>query len=374
MGLIAHVEARAIGPDVARFRYTAATDEVVTTTTLLRVTDDAGASGIGAYDSDTFGGHDRAPLETLRTLVPRLIGLEVDDLERVAAIVTEDGTSPFPPAVRSTIDTALWDLIARRAGRPLREVLGGSPEATSLPSYASVALLDDERDYLVSIEGLVSSGFAAVKLHAWGNAERDAGLLREVRAAFPGLTVMHDAEGRYDHDGAAIVARACAEAGVRWFEAPLPDLDLAGYRWLRRAVPAVPILPAGDAIWDPRLLADVLRDPPWHAVRFDVSFVGGPSAAASLMQVAADAGLDVEPISYGHSVIQAVNLHVALAHGRTGYFEHAVPPAPFEHGVRNPIRTGQDGVVHAPQGDGLGIELDDEAIQRATIARVIAGA
>jgi L-alanine-DL-glutamate epimerase-like enolase superfamily enzyme len=131
MGLIAHVEARAIGPDVDRFRYTDRADEVFTTTTLVRITDDSGTTGVGAYDSDSFGGHDRAPIETLRTIVPRLIGLDADDRDGVAALLTEDGTSPFPPAVRSTIDIALWDLTSRRAGVTLREALGGRAGGTA---------------------------------------------------------------------------------------------------------------------------------------------------------------------------------------------------------------------------------------------------
>lgn len=374
MGLIAHVEARAIAPRVARFRYTARTDEVVTTTTLVRITDDAGVSGVGAYDSDTFGDHDRAPLETLRTIVPRLIGLDAEDHERVTALLTDDGTSPFPPAVRSTIDVALWDLAARREGRPLRWLLGAADAGAALPAYASIALLDDERDFLVSIAELAAAGFGAVKLHGWGEPERDAALVAQVRSAFPGLTLMHDAEGRYDRAGAEVVATACADAGVRWFEAPVPDFDLDGFRALRRSVPDVPILPAGDAIWDARLVADALRDPPWDAVRFDVSFAGGPTAARDMFAVAAEHDLDVELISYGHTVIQAANLHVALAFGRTTYFEQAVPPEPFEHGVRAPIRTGQDGLVHPPEGAGLGVELDDGDIEEATIALVTASA
>jgi L-alanine-DL-glutamate epimerase-like enolase superfamily enzyme len=373
MGLIEHVEARALGPDVDRFRYTDRSDEVFTTTTLMRITDDSGATGIGAYDSDSFGDHDLAPIETLRTIVPRLIGLDADDRGRVAALLTEDGTSPFPPAVRSTIDIALWDLASRRAGVTLREALGGRAGAPGLPAYASVPLLGDEEAYVVSIGDLASQGFGAVKLHAWGDAVRDAALVTRVRGAFPDLALMHDAEGRYDRTGAELVARACAEAGVRWFEAPLPDFDLEGFRALRRAVPGVPILAAGDAIWDARLVADVLRDPPWDAVRFDVSFAGGPTAACDLMAVAADAGLDVELISYGHTVVQAANLQVALAFGRTTYFEQAVPPEPFEHGVRTPIRTGEDGIARAPDGPGLGIDLDDTALEDATIALATAG-
>jgi L-alanine-DL-glutamate epimerase-like enolase superfamily enzyme len=374
MAEIVRIEARALAPDVDRFRYTARSDEVFTTTTLALVTDADGTVGVGAYDSDSFGGHDRAPIETLRSIVPRLIGLDAEDRDRVAAMLTEDGTSPFPPAVRSTIDIALWDLAARRANQPLREALGGQPDATSLPSYASVPLLDDEPAYLDSIEQLTGSGFGAVKLHAWGEPERDAALVRSVRARFPDLTLMHDAEGRYDPDGAELVARACADAAARWFEAPLPDFHLEGFRDLRRTVPGVPVLAAGDAIWDHRLVADALRDPPWDAVRFDVAFAGGPTAARALFAVAAEASLDVELISYGHTVIQAANLHTALAFGRTTYFEQAVPPEPFEHGVRDPIRTGQDGLVQAPDGPGLGVELDDAAIDHATIALVTASA
>ena len=93
-----------------------------------------------------------------------------------------------------------------------------------------------------------------------------------------------------------------------------------------------------------------------------------------MFEVADAVGLDVELISYGHTLIQAVNLQVALAFGRTSFFEQAVPPEPFEHGVRNPIRTIHDGLVHATEGPGLGIELDDEAVDEATIAFVTADA
>ncbi len=232
MSRIGDVEARAIGPPVERFRYTSFQPEVFTTTTLVRITDEDGVAGIGAYDSDTYGDWDRAPLETLRTLIPPLIGIDAEDRNRVAAMLSEDGTSPFPPAVRSTVDIALWDLAARRAGEPLRRILGPG-RSDALPSYASIPTFDAETDYLSAIEDQVQAGFGAIKVHAWGDPDRDAALLRAIRSAFGSLTVMHDAEGRYDADGALGVARVCAEIGARWFEAPLPDFDLPGYRALR---------------------------------------------------------------------------------------------------------------------------------------------
>lgn len=373
MSSIARIEAWALGPDVERFRYTSFSDEVFTTTTLLRVTDADGLWGVGAYDSDTFGMGDRAPLETLRPLVPRLLGRDAADRDGVYAMVSEDGTSPFPPAVRSTIDTALWDLAARRAGVPLRELIAGGPCARELPGYASVPLLDDETAYREALAGFVESGYSAVKLHAWGVPGRDASLLYGLRAAFPELTLMFDAEGRYDMEGARKVAAACDAVEARWFEAPLPDFDLQGYVALRREFDSVPILPAGDALWQPELLAHVLKSEPFDAVRFDVSFVGGPTPALRLFEVASRAGLDVELISYGHTVIQAADLQMALAMGRTTYFEQAVPVEPFEHGVLDVLRTGRDGLVVAPHGPGLGIGLDEEAVDRIAFERLAIG-
>ena len=185
MSKIALIEARALAPAVDRFRYTSFSDEVYTTTTLVRITDEHGIWGIGAYDADSFGDWSRAPLETLRTLLPAIVGMDADDREGVSTLLTEDGTSPFPPAVRSTIDIALWDLAARAAGTPLHVLLGGAPANATLPSYASVPLYDDEHAYLEAVGGYVARGFGAVKLHAWGAPSRDAALIRAVRAPSP---------------------------------------------------------------------------------------------------------------------------------------------------------------------------------------------
>ena len=99
---------------------------------------------------------------------------------------------------------------------------------------------------------------------------RDIALLRRLRAHDPDLTLMHDAEGVYDRREALTVARALEELDCRWFEAPLPDFDLAGYRDLMARVD-VPILPAGYAMWDVRQFAEALRDPPWSAARSERS-------------------------------------------------------------------------------------------------------
>jgi L-alanine-DL-glutamate epimerase-like enolase superfamily enzyme len=365
MATIDRIEVLAVAPDVPTFRYTDHEPPVTTTTTVVRVIDTDGAEGAGAYDSDTFGEPDRAPLERLRSLVPRLIGREADDRAAVASLLTDGGTLPWPPTVTSALEIAMWDLAARRDDVPLAAFLGVE-DPTPLPAYASVELFDTVEEYLESLRLLVARGFTAAKIHAWGDPERDVPLLGSIREAFPDLVLMHDAEGRYDRHGASRMTDAGAGIGLRWLEAPLPDLDLDGYRALRGR--GVPIFPAGDAIWDARLLREIMKDPPWDAVRFDVSFAGGVSAGLALADVAVDLDLPVEPIAYGHTLIQAANLHVMAAVGRTAYVELPVPAEPWEHGALTTIRIDRDGLVHIPAGPGLGIDVDWVAMRDAAVA------
>ena len=181
------------------------------------------------------------------------------------------------------------------------------------------------------------------------------------------MALIYDAEGCFDRQTTERMMPALGDLGVRWFEAPLPDLDIEGYRRLIR-LDHVPIVPAGDAIWDERLMAEILRDPPWSAMRFDVTFAGGITSAIRLFDVAEAFEMDVELTSYGQTLVQSANLHVMLAFGKTGFFERAVPADEFEFGVTTPITMDATGTVGALDAPGLGVTMDDDAIMSAVLA------
>lgn len=371
---ITRVEVWALGPDLPRHAYTGLLEAPFTTSTLVRITDADGAGGLGQFDSDSRGGFDLAPLETLRTLAPRLLGRRPGERQAVWDEIRDQGTAPDLPGVRSALDIAMWDLAARRAGHPLRDLLASfadRPGPPALPAYASIPTLADPRAYADELSRLREQGYGAAKIHAWGDPDRDLTAMRVAReVAGDQMALMYDAEGFLSREDAERVADALGDLGVRWFEAPLPDLDLEGYRRLVRRG-RVPILPAGDAIWDPRLMIVVLRDPPWTAMRFDVTFAGGITSALRLYAVAEAFAMDVELTGYGQTLVQAANLHVALAFGRTSFIERPVPSEEFEWGVRTPIAMAPDGTVGVGDAPGLGIELDEPAIAGAVLASFI---
>lgn len=368
---IDRVEVLALGPDLPRHAYTAHLPAPYTTSTLVKITDAEGAQGLGQFDSDSYGAFDLAPLETLRTLAPRLIGR--DPLERVATWdeIRDLGTAPDMPGVRSALDIAQWDLVARRADAPLLELIaphptGGAPGR--LPAYASLPTLAGPAAYAADVERYLAEGYTAFKIHAWGDAERDLDAIRAARdVGGDDVALIYDAEGCFDRPTAEGMMPALGDLGVRWFEAPLPDLDLEGYRRLMR-LGDVAIVPAGDAIWDERLISEILRDPPWSAMRFDVTFAGGITSAIRLLGVAEAVDMDVEVTSYGQTLVQSANLHVMLAFDRTSFFERAVPSAEFEFGVTTPITMDADGTVGVLDAPGLGVELDDDAVASAVLA------
>lgn len=364
--MIEQVEVRAVFPDAARHSWAWNLPEQFATLNLVRVVDQDGYEGVGASPSYSTGRFDLSVFESLRVLTPRVLGK--DELMREALWhELQDFALPVLPTAQSAIDVALWDLVARRAGLPLYQLLGGA--RTKLRAYASTPLMPDVAAYVALVEELADQGFGAVKFHAWCQPDRDLEMLRAVHLAHAdrGLDLMHDAEQRYDRRSALRVARELEAMSFTWLEAPLPDVDLDGYAELRRRV-RVPILPGGNTILDVCQLNDALKLEPWDAVRFDVTIAGGITPARRLASLADAWGLWTELQSWGYTLIQAANLHFGLAFANTGYFESPVPYEPYEFGGANPIRIDPDGFVSPPAGPGLGIEIDWEQIGAATAA------
>jgi L-alanine-DL-glutamate epimerase-like enolase superfamily enzyme len=367
MSVIAQIEVRALDSDHS-VRWTERAPTNALTTTLVRITDSDGCYGLGGYDSYTPRPRDLSVLEAVHSLSPVLVGRDSDCRETFAHQVRIGVMFPFSPAAVSILDVALWDLAARRREMPLYKLLGGARER--IQAYASLETLEHSDDYLETVAAARDEGLRAVKVHAWGDPDRDVTLLARLREAHPDLILMHDAEGVYDRHSALHVARRLESLDFRWFEAPLPDHDFAGYRELRKRVD-LPILAAGYAMWDVHQFAEALRDPPWTALRAEIGSTLGITSLCRLIALADAFDMDLEPVSYGHTLHQLATLHVMLANDNVRYFELPYPMEPWEHGVLNPVRPDANGMVEVPRGDGLGIELDWAWIEAHTAGKLL---
>lgn len=135
------------------------------------------------------------------------------------------------PMAFAAIEMAAWDLAAKRAGRPLCEMLGGS--VRRVPAGVSFGLEDDQDTLLRRVERCLREGYRRIKLKI--EPGRDLETLTHVRARFPEAVLSADANGGYrlvDLDR----LRELDNLGLAMLEQPLEREDLRGHAVLQEAL------------------------------------------------------------------------------------------------------------------------------------------
>ena len=364
---ITRVEVRAVAPEVQRFTWSFDLPEQYMTNTIVRLITDDGLEGVGGVSNYTSYGFDRYTSETIRHLAPVLIGRDPLERERIAFDL-RPRVFPLSPGALAALDVALWDLAGHIENKPIHQLLGAT--RTSIPSYASTPLMEDVPAYLALIEQRLDMGFTAIKFHCWCLPEKDLELCRAARKAFPDTAFMHDVENNYSQEAALRVAQELASLDFTWFEAPFPDSDLESYQTLTRQV-EIPVIPSGNWIMDNSTFDHALRTGAWSRARTDVTCMGGLTHAHQALKMCNQAGMKCEVLGWGNTLISAANLHLMLCNECCSYFEQSVPYPPYEYGMIDVIRTDKDGNVTAPDGPGLGVRVDWEAMNRSTLHQLV---
>lgn len=359
---IVDIEMHAVGTESTTARYT---DEPIAwkeVNNILRITTADGyeaVSGVTTNDQGVFS--DKHVVE-VQGVFSALLALQTLDPVDVGAILAR--TRPdLSDRARSSIDIALWDLAARKAGLPLYKLLG--EKRGSIEAYASFPFYDSLPECVAAVNECAKLGFNTFKFHAWGRIEKDAQLVDVLQQTFAGTSFrfMIDLEGTYDFDEALCLGQNMDQERFAWLEGPIGDARMEQYAKLRREL-KVPVIPAGNNIYSAEFVRQGIEKQCWDAGRFDVTVIGGFSKALELMIVANDGGLPIEIQSWDHSLSQVANLHLMLANERTRYFEAPMPKEAFEFGMEN-ANLLHGGRAMAPDGPGLGIDVGWDRLPKA---------
>ena len=286
---------------------------------------------------------------------PLLLGQDALARERLLKRLNAWGRTNGLRAV-GALDCALWDLAAKRAGLPLRKLLGGFRE--SIPAYASSPRLADSQAYVEQALACQAEGYAGYKIHPPGTPDADLAVCQAVRRAVgDGWPLMLDASFAYRLPDAVRVGRAIEAMGFRWLEDPLGEHDLHAYPELRAKL--------GIAVMATELpMAGLESYAPWVAgratdfLRGDVPIKGGITPMLKAAHLAEAFGLPFEVHHGGNSANNLAGLHVALAIPNTTYFEVLLPVGSHRLGLLRDIAMDAQGHVRPPDGDGIGAEPD----------------
>jgi L-alanine-DL-glutamate epimerase-like enolase superfamily enzyme len=212
-----------------------------------------------------------AAIEAMRGELAR--GLDRDALQRAMPA----------GAARNALDCALWDFEAKRAGKPVHELIGGGA-----PRPLTTA-------YTISLGAPTAMAEAAaraamrplLKVKLGGGDGNDPARITAVRKAAPNARLIVDAnEGWATNDLAGNVA-ACAAAGVALIEQPLPaDADHALGN-VKRTVPVC----ADESVHDRASLVALGKR--YDAINIKLDKAGGLTEALTMADEAKRLGLDI---------------------------------------------------------------------------------
>ncbi|MFM8517565.1 MAG: mandelate racemase/muconate lactonizing enzyme family protein [Nevskiaceae bacterium] len=343
----------------------------------VKLTTDDGAFGWG--QTSTYNADITAQVFH-RQVVPWVLGQSAEDIQALIDRV-EEKEHKYPGSYRcralAGLDTALWDLHGRIAGKPVVELLGGKPG--SLRAYASSKKRDNtpgaEAEPLVRLRD--QFGFTAFKWRVAAECGRDIdewpGRTEKIvptvaRALGDGIDKLVDANSGYSPRCAIEVGRLLEHEGVGHFEEPCPYWHLEQTREVT-AVLSIDVT-GGEQDWDLATWQRMIDLRAVDIVQPDVMYMGGITRTLTVARMAAAAGLPVTPHSANLSLVTLCTMHLLGAIPNAGeYLELSIEGADYypwqqELFLGDPYRV-HGGQVQIPAAPGWGVEINPAWLARA---------
>lgn len=344
----------------------------------VRITDETGAQGWGQlsnYNSDITA------TVLHRQVAPWSLGIATDDLDDLLNRI-EEREHKFPGSyirrAMSGLDTAIWDLRGKTAGKPVVELLGGKPG--SLRTYASSMKRDitpaDEAERFKRLRD--QYGFNAFKFRVGAEVGRNVdewpGRTEEIvptirKALGEDATLLVDANSCYSPARAIEVGRMLEDNGVVHYEEPCPYWELEQTKQVTDALSLS--VTGGEQDSDLRIWKRMIDIRAVDIVQPDVCYMGGVARTLQVARMAAAAGIKTTPHCANLSLVTLFTMHILAAIPNAGdYLEFSIEGAdyyPWQYGLfRRPPYTVVDGKVTISSEPGWGTEISPEWLARST--------
>lgn len=311
---------------------------------LLRLEDEDGAVGYG--EASPFEPYDGVSLDTVAKAL-------------AAALANGELDAQLPPHARAAVEMALLDMRARREGRPV-----GEPGADAIAVNRTLGAGPPDEVAERAREG-VRAGFACFKLKVGlpDDAERVAAV-RHAIGPWPALRL--DANGAWNPTEAISTMQALARYDIALLEQPCTTLgELAEVRAALdvRIAADEPIATAED-------VSRAAEAGACDAVNVKLAPSGGFSAARAALRAASEHGLEAwlsstldAPWGIAAALQLAASERISLACGLATL-------ELFDARIARALPPPRAGLQAVPQGPGLGVTLDDSALEEVVVAEV----
>ncbi len=274
-------------------------------------------------------------------------------------------------------DIALHDLRGKALGLSIADLYGGR-QRDKVMGYAAAMNYTDgvrpEDQHPPEAAALAKQGFRAMKIRTgrYGH-KRDLAVMEKIRAAVgPDVKLLTDGNGAFTLPEAVKFGKELEKLDFHCFEEPMPQHpNYAGYDELTRSLD---IAIAGGEVIDSRATArDLIVKRSFDIIQADVSLCGGIAEVLFISEMARLFGIQALPHCWAGAIVIAASLQLnsllnvhyqGFAGGDEPMMEFDTYENPFREEIITKKFELKDGYFDVPTGPGLGIEINEEVIQK----------
>ena len=266
---------------------------------------------------------------------------------------------------KAGVEMALWDLLGKRDGKSLKEMFGG--ERDKVEVGVSIGIQESASALVRSAEGYVAQGYNRLKIKI--KPGRDVEDTSAVRKAFPDIRLQVDANSAYSLETSETL-RPLDQLDLLLIEQPLYEDDIWDHRKLQAQF-KTPIC-LDESVVSPRHARYAIEMEACRIINIKPGRVGGLSQGLEIHDMCRAQDM---PVWCGGmletGVGRASNLAIASLPGFTlpgdisasdRYFLRDITHERF---ILNP-----DSTIDVPIAPGLGVTIDEEALQQFTLAKL----
>lgn len=268
------------------------------------------------------------------------------------------------PLARAGLEMALWDLQGRRQGKSLKELLGGRADA--VPVGVSIGLQENLSAMLLRVDEYLEQGYGRIKLKIKPGVDLD--IIRGVRQQHPRIRLQVDANSAYRIEDLEHLV-LLDDFNLELIEQPLAEDDILDHARLQARLKTAVCL--DESILNLRHARQALEAGACRVINIKPGRVGGLSEARAIHDHCVQVGA---PVWCGGmletNIGRASNLAIASLPGFSLHGDISASDRYYAEDIASPdFVLNPDSTITLPTAPGLGIEVDEEALERFTLRK-----
>src|SRR5215475_6651251 len=309
---------------------------------------------------------------------PRLIGQRIFDVEGIHGLF--DALAPANFMARAAVDAALYDAMGKATGQPVYNLIGGLNQK-SIPLEWSISMAPDPKKMVADAERALHEFGIKVLCIKSGHPDgwqQDARHFRMIREAVgEDVAIGMDPNTGWSVADTLQALQALQEHRVDYLEQPVKRHDLAGMAAIRRAATGVPLM-ADEACHSIQDAHAIIAAEAADVLCIKLYKHGGITPARKIAAIAEAANIKIN--CGGLAVLSQLEAAAGAHFYASRPAEHVMPAGEFIFGLgvigQDPLvpETSfvvKEGHVAPPGGPGLGVTIDERAIDALTLLKEI---